>query len=40
MEICVYKLGVASKRAAGAFFGKKKCSWIVFEYVNHDKSKN
>ena len=38
MKICVYELGVASKRAAGAFFRQKKSVPGFFEYVNHEKS--
>ena len=40
MKICAYELGVASKRAAGAFFPSKKTFLDLFDYVNHEKSKN
>ena len=38
MKICVYELGVASKRAAGAFFRQKKTFLDLFDYINHEKS--
>ena len=40
MKICVYELGVASKRAAGAFFLQTKTFLHLFDYVNHEKSYN
>ena len=38
VNICVYELGVASKRAAGAFFRQKKTFLELFDDVNHEKS--
>ena len=40
MKICVYELGVASKRAAGAFLRQKKTFLDLFDYVNHEESSN